>query len=171
MEGKLIPVPEYSSERCEAVVKSGQCIYKKVLGTKYCPMHAGSAQEIVKKEKLRNYRLQKFQDRIFEKADSDIIKSLREVVGILRIIMEETFNQCQDSTDLMIYSPKIADLASKIEKVVVSAHKLEESLGSTLDKVQLLGIANKIVTIIGKHVSDETAINAIVDDIGRMLTE
>ncbi len=146
MEGKLIKVDFDSPKRCQAIAQHGQCVYQVVEGITYCPMHAGAAQNEIQKQKLRNYRLQKYRERINEKADSDVIKSLREEIGILRMIMEEVINRCTDDTDLIIYSPKITDLALKIEKVVVSCHKLETSL-------------------------DENIINVIIEEIGHMITE
>jgi hypothetical protein len=171
MEGKLIKVSDDDPNRCQSIALNGQCIYKAVEGIKNCPMHAGASQNVIKQEKVRNYRLQKWNRRINEIADSDIIKSLREEIGILRILMEETINKCTDETDLMIYTPRITDLALKIEKVVVSCHKLEESLGQTLDKQKILNISTRIVNIISQHITDERIINLIVDDVGKLISE
>ena len=87
------------------------------------------------------------------------------------MIMEETINRCKDETDLMIYSPKICELALKIEKIVVSCHKLETSLGQTLDKTAILNIGVRIVNVISEHIKDENIINNIVEEIGKMVNE
>jgi hypothetical protein len=171
MEGKLIVVEEDDPRRCQSVAKHGQCIYQAVEGLPNCPMHAGQAQDRIKKDAVRNYQFQKYRDRINSKADSSVIKSLREEIGILRMILEEVINKCEDDTDLMIYSPKIADLALKIEKVVTSAHKLEQSLGETLDKTSILNISTRLVNVIAGHIKDDMVINAIVEEIGQMVSE
>jgi Flp pilus assembly CpaF family ATPase len=171
MEGKLIVVPPDAPNRCQNTGRTGQCFYATTEGTSFCPMHAGTAQDAIEKTKVRNYQFQRYKQRIDEKADSEVIKSLREEVGILRMVMEEIVNRCKDDTELLIYSPRITDLALKIEKVVVSAHKLETSLGLTLDKTSILNIATRIVNIVSQHVNDENTINDIVNEIGKMINE
>lgn len=171
MQGKLLKVEEDSPDRCQAIAQHGQCVYKAIEGTVYCTMHAGVTQDLVRKEKLRNYRFQQYRERIENKADSGVIKSLREEIGILRVIMEEVVNKCKDDNDLLIYAPRITDLALKIEKVVVSCHKLETSLGHTLDKTAVLTIATRIVSIVSSYITDENTINNIVEEIGKMISE
>lgn len=171
MEGKLIVVESDAPNRCHNTGRTGQCFYAATENTSFCPMHAGTAQDSVDKGKVRNYQFQRYKARINEKADSEVIKSLREEIGILRMVMEEIVNRCSDETELLIYSPKITELALKIEKIVVSAHKLESSLGQTLDKTSILNIATRIVNVVSQHVSDENTINKIVEEIGRMINE
>ncbi len=172
MEGKLFTVADDSPFRCQAIAVHGsQCNYGVLEGLQYCSMHAGRAQNDIKQQKLRNYRLQQYRERINDKADNDNIKSLREEIGILRLIMEETINRCSSDTELLIYSPRLADLAIKIEKVVVSCHKLETSLGESLGKTAILNISTRIVNIISQYVKDENIITEIVNEISTMISE
>ena len=114
MEGKLIVVEPDAPNRCQNTGRTGQCFYAATESTSFCPMHAGTAQDAIDKGKLRNYQFQRYKQRIDEKADSEVIKSLREEIGILRMVMEEIVNRCKDDTELLIYSPIITDLAIKI---------------------------------------------------------
>jgi len=113
------------------------------------------------KEALRNYRLTKWKNRVGEFAENDGLKSLREEIGILRVIMEEMLNQCTSSTDLLLYSTRMADLVMKIERVVVSCDKMENKMGLLLSKDSVLQLAGEYVTIISKHIDDMDIIDII----------
>lgn len=166
-DNKYEVVPEESPDRCQAVHPKGQCRYKQVAGAAYCPMHGGNKGAESKNAKsLSNYRLSKWQLRVDEFAGHDKVKSLREEIGILRILLEETVNKCSDTVDLVLNSSKIADLVAKIEKLVVSCHRLESNLGLMLDKQAAMQLASEFVEIIGRHVKDEEALSLISNDVG-----
>ena len=150
-------------ERCEGTSQStGQCPFLKVNGSNYCPRHGGNvALQTQEKEKLRNYRLTKWKSRVGEFADSDGSKSLREEMGILRMILEEMLNRCTDTADLLLYSHRAADLVMRIEKLVVSCDKMEGKMGLLLSKESVLQLATEFVEIINKHVTDMDVIDVI----------
>ena len=150
------------SERCEATLKTQQCTNCKVGGTNYCVLHgANSSLQKVNGAAVRNYRLRRWQRRVGEMADSTSIKSLREEVGILRIILEEMMNQCNDSTDLLLYSQRMSDLVMKIEKLVSSCDRLENKMGLLLSKDSVLQLAATYVQIINNFVVDPEIIEKI----------
>jgi hypothetical protein len=151
----------HPSERCDSVVQSGPCPYLKVPGSNFCPMHQGRSLHELKKKEVRNYRLAKWQARINEFADNDQVKSLREEIGIVRMMLEETLNQCQDSTDLLLYSHKISQLVAQIERLVVSCDKLENRMGLLLSKAAVIQLASTYVNIITEHVDDPLIVEAI----------
>ena len=153
---------EDPSERCEGVVATGPCPYKKAEGQNFCPMHGSNKGRITQnKEIKRNYRLQRWQNRVAELAESDQAKDLREEIGILRIVMEEMLNKCEDSTDLLLYAHRISDLAVKIERLVISCDKLENRMGLLLSKQAVLQLANTYVQIINTYVQDTDVIEKI----------
>lgn len=150
------------SERCEGTVQTGQCPYIKINNTNFCPMHGYNTSEIVRAENIkRNYRLNRWQERVNSFADSDLIKSLREEIGILRMIMEEILNKCEDATDILMMSQRISDVAMKIEKLVVSCDKLEGRMGMLLSKRAVVQLAGEYVQIISTHVTDPDIIEQI----------
>lgn len=156
----------HPSERCEGTIKTGQCINCKVPGTDYCLNHGANKQLQSKNgTTVRNYRLQRWKNRVGEMADSGGIKSLREEVGILRVILEEMMNQCNDATDLLLYSQRMADLVMKIEKLVSSCDRLENRMGMLLGKDSVLQLAATYVQIINSYVSDPNIIESISVDI------
>lgn len=157
--------------RCQAVTSKGQCLNK---GAKlddtyggFCRVHGGNkTQEAFEAKKVRNYRIGKYQAALERQTDSTAIKSLREEIGILRMLMEEKLNRCTDTAGLLLESHAISDLVLKIEKLVVSCHRLEGSLGQTLDKQAILQFASEIITIIGEKLEgQEDLIEEIADEI------
>jgi len=157
---------ESDPRRCRAVTRVGQCYMVSVAPSNYCPAHGGCrALNYAKKVEIRNYRLAKYQARLGELAESQSVKSLRDEIGVLRILVEERMNACQDTHDLMMHSSVLSDLIARIEKLVSSCHRIEASLGALLDKTQAIQLGHEIVEIISRHVSDEDALDAISGEI------
>lgn len=152
----------HPKERCEGNISTGQCINCKVQGSDFCVNHGANKQlESKNGDSVRNYRLQRWKTRVGEMADSEGIKSLREEVGILRVILEEMMNTCEDSTDLLLYSQRMADLVMKIEKLVSSCDRLENRMGLLLGKDSILQLAATYVNIINTYVVDPEVIEKI----------
>lgn len=154
------------SERCEGTGKEGQCPFCKVEGVSTCARHGANKTLINRKEeRLRNYKLAKWKNRVGEFADSPGIKSLRDEIGILRMTLETMLESCSDNMELILYSQRISDLVMKIEKLVVSCDKLESRMGMLLDKKTVLYLAQRYVEIINDHVSDTDVIDAISNEM------
>ena len=155
--------------RCQGVVPSrGQCINKAAENSEYCMAHGGNkGQERAAQESLSNYRLAKYQARLMRQAESPNIKSLRDEVGILRMLMEETLNRCENDFDLITHSQKIQDLTIKIATVVEKCHRLEGSMGQLLDKKTIIQMANTFINII----SEEDLPEEILDRIAQRVLE
>jgi hypothetical protein len=164
---------EYDPDRCQGVDSDGQCHHKRAAPSNYCPRHGGNRGiAAAEKEKIRNYQLGKWRNRVNAFADNPEVKSLREEIGILRMMLETTLNKCQDDSDLIIYAGKIQELVRDIERVVNSCHKLEERTGVLLDKPTILTLADTFVRIIGEHVMDPDALEIIgtklIDVVAKM---
>lgn len=159
-------VTDDSPNRCQAVTKAGQCHGEKAPNSNYCMMHGGNkGSEAAARQGLRNYQLTKFNARLQQLGDSGEIKSLRDEIAILRMIMEERLNQCKDTMDLIYQSGPISDLVLKIEKVVSSCHKLELSTGSLLDKQAIMQFGSELISIISHSIKDEVLLAQISEAI------
>lgn len=171
-----VPYPEHPN-RCQSVNSVGQCLNLAVIlpdgsyGTN-CLAHNGNMQiNRAKVNGLRNYNLSKWQARVEQFGSSSDVKSLRDEIGILRLLMEERLNRCQDAQDLILQSAPIADLVMKIEKVVASCHKLEGSMGQLLDKQAILQFAQQVIAIIGAAlVGQEEKIDQIASEIVKVIS-
>lgn len=144
-------------DRCQSVTKNGQCWHTRVEGSDYCGMHGGNrAGQAAAKKSANLYQLKQFQHRVGSFATNPKVKGLREDIGILRMLLETTMNQCNDQADLIMFSPKISELVMKIEKVVSSAHRLESNMGELLDKMAAMQLGEEIVQIISGGITDYT---------------
>ncbi len=165
------------TRRCQKMTRRGQCElvgYQAVEDgprAQFCLAHNG-AMELDQKEKkvMSNYNLGKYQQQVDEKAGSSTLKSLRDEIAIMRILLQTRMLKCKDDHDLMLHSGPLADLALKIDKVVNSCHRLDEKLGVMLDQTQAIQWATEIVEIVARHVEDEDAVRAIADEIQESLT-
>lgn len=162
---------EADPDRCQAVRKTqGQCINKAAPGSEYCLAHGGNRGQMKQDAiSLRNYRLTKVFARAQSLGENKNVKSLRDEIGVLRMMLEVKLNQCKDQYELILQSAPIENLIVKIDKLVNSCHKLEGSMGELLDKSAILQFASSVITIIGSELGDlensEELINRIADKI------
>jgi hypothetical protein len=162
LEKKLEHCDPADPRRCQATGRNGQCPFKAEEGATLCVRHGANKQlEAAERKKVHDYRLHKWQVRMDEFAASERLTSLRGEIGILRLMLEETMNMCEDQQTLMLYSHRIQDLTMRVDKLVNSLNKIEMKSGNLLDKGQALILAGQIVEIIGEHVTDPSAIDKI----------
>jgi len=171
MEHVIKSVSANDPKRCQFIIPGlGQCTHEAVELGGTCPAHGGARQlKGIEKANIKNYQLSKFQTQLNRHADSPRLKSLNDEVAILRMMLEEQLNQCQDATDLIMKSHLISDLVVKIEKLVRSCHTLESSLNGLLDKTAILTFATGVIEIITKYIEDDDIIQGISDDILSLL--
>ncbi len=153
-------------DRCQTVLKNQQCMFKAVPGTTHCPRHGGTKPAIaLEKKNFRNLQLTQWGARVKEFGDNPEVKSLRDEIGLLRLILENLVNKCKDTDELIFYNQKITDLILKVEKLVSSAHKLEMSMGMMLDKTSVVKIGTSIAEIISEYVEDPDDLEIISNRI------
>lgn len=173
MDTAIIRCESDSPHRCQGIGAQGsQCLNQAMIiaegrFAKYCSMHGGVAE--AKKEESRSkdmYRLAKWGSRIGSLSEHSQVKGLRNEIGILRMVLEERLNKCNDNDELMLASNVISDLVSKIERVVTSCHKLEASMGQLLDKQQIIVFAESIIKVISESVTDPALLELLATKIG-----
>ena len=164
--------------RCQAVTTMGQCHLMAVEGGSYCKIHGGASQEnSARKARLRNYRLTQWRARVADFSEGEDVKSVREEIGILRLMMEERLNSCKNTSELILHSHAISDLVMKIEHVVHTCHKLESQMGQLMDKQAILRFASRVsdaLTALFTLLTDEGTIstdlaNILIDRIASTL--
>ncbi len=173
-KAKFERVDEDDPNRCQYIRPTyGQCTNKACDGSTYCPAHGGNrGAQTKQKKKLRNYQLNKYKNRIAKKSNSSDILSLRDEIGILRLLIEEKINRCQDdSYDIIMMSGPLSDLIMKVERMVSSCTKLENRLGNFLDKNKVIQFAQTIVKIISENITDEETLDTISNKILEVLDE
>jgi hypothetical protein len=138
-----------------------------------CLAHGGNrAGEQLKKQELKNYRLDIWHAKVQRFGESNNIKSLRDEIGILRMLLEERLNTfCQTPNDLLLQSGTISNLIVHIEKLVTSCHKLEANMGEVLDRTALAQFAGKVIAVIVDIVEDSNQLEKISTGILNILQE
>lgn len=168
-EVEKVDSPE-ARDRCQGIAAYGQCVFRVVPGGTFCSIHGGKVQaKSNEKKAIRNYILTQWQARIEQFADNDSIKSLREEIGILRLVMENKLNLIKTPSELLQYSGPIQDTALRIKEIVLACHKIEAATGQLLDKQALLDFANSVVTIISSYITDSVILDQIANDIINLL--
>ncbi|MHA2063706.1 MAG: hypothetical protein ACXABY_04905 [Candidatus Thorarchaeota archaeon] len=164
---------EDDPHRCQNTGKQGQCRNLCVDSGNRCMVHGGNKQlQSQELKSLNNFRLGKWQAHIERHAGDSDIKSLRNEIGILRVMIEERLMKCKDATDLIMQSTAISDLVMKVDRVVTSCHKLEGSMGQLLDKSALLQFASQIIDVISVELEgDDEKLETIANGIIGLLNE
>jgi hypothetical protein len=111
----------------------------------------------------------KYRQRYGDFADSSEIRSLRDEIAILRMVMEERLNMVQNDSEMLASCGQIASLAVTIERLVKSCNQLETRLGTLLSKPALLGIANNLVQILITELQGCPDYEALVDKISERI--
>lgn len=190
IERRLVEAEPSDPMRCQGPGSGGegQCRYLSVQGLKRdghledvderdiegavnCPKHGGRHTVAANgKQRLYDYRLEVWQNRLDEFTESENVKSLRGEIGVLRLVIQSVLEQCRTPADLVMYSTKISDLVMKVERVVRSCDRLESNMGMLLDQAAALIFASQVVDIIQKHVPDDEAVDQISNGIINALT-
>lgn len=152
---------------CEYTNSSGPCCENALEGSKFCATHDRNFQKTIK----RQYMLTKakYRQRYSEFAESPEIRTLRDEIAVLRMVMEERLNMIQNESDMLAACGQIAAMAVTIEKLVKSCHALESRLGTLLSKSTLLGVANDIVKILLEELAGIDNYEDIVDRISERI--
>ena len=162
--------------RCGASAGPNQCpnlsvkLVEGEFGTR-CLAHGGNKQvESEKLSSLRNYRLTRWQGLLERHANSPQLKSLRDEVGLARMLLETRLNQIEDTQGLLLQSHTIGDLIGRIERLVVSCQKVEVMTGQMLDKQDVAEFGSRIIAIIYSHIDDPVILDAISKEILGLIT-
>lgn len=143
-------------QRCQGIMKTGQCPNVSEEESNFCIMHGGNkGKEAEDKKQLRNYRLTKFRARAEQLSNSADLASLRDEVAILRIMIEEKVNSCNDSHELLLVSGPLSDLVMKCGVLVEKCNRLENKLGNFLDRNKITQFAQICIEIISRCVPEE----------------
>lgn len=154
--------------RCQGSDKYlGQCRYKAVPGSKYCPRHKGDLTVRARERaNLREYQLGRYQQAYKEFATDPAAKSLRQEIGLARMLLEEIFKRCQaNDNQLIVFLPRISEMVERIRKLVESCHRIEERLGVTIDRQTMLQMGEIIIATISEEVTDPIVLERLANKI------
>ena len=153
--------------QCEHTTSTYQCPHEALEGDKFCEKHSRDPQAQPKRQYLLNKA--KYQQRYCDFADSTDLRTLRDEIAILRMVMQERLNMISNDSEMLASCGQIASLAITIERLVKSCHSLESRLGTLLAKPTLLGIANELVQILLKELEGMPNYEQLVDRISEQV--
>ncbi len=162
-------VKEDDPRRCQA---QKHCQYEAMEGSKYCAACGGTNElKSIEAKELKNYRLTqvRFRESLNRFTENDNLKSLREEIAILRMLMEERLNSIQSPIEILAHTHTISDLTLKIEKLVSSCDKIDKAMGNYLDKAALVQLGMEIVGIITNNISDLDTIDKISTELAELI--
>ncbi len=169
-------VPDNHPSRCQAVGKNGQCPFKAVgdrengeapwVGPSVCPRHNAHMQtKSVEKASTSLYMASLWKERIGEQANHPKVKSLREEMGVLRMMLNERLGTLNDSVALLMHSGQVIEITREIGKLAKTAHAIEKDMGQLLDKTQAESWIQDLLKIIGQYINDPDVLIALSEDI------
>lgn len=159
-------------DRCDFELTNGsRCGNMAEGGVSRCPLHGANMQLASQEHKsMRMYRLAKFQKKVEKFAGHKNLKTLNEEVAILRMIVEEKVNACDDMDDLMIVSGPVTEMIMKVQKLVESCDKLEMKSGSLLNKQQIQSLATQLMQEVAARINDFAEVKDLdQDDVSSLL--
>lgn len=164
MDNKFERVEDDHPNRCQGGGVNGQCPYKAVPNSKYCPRHGGNNSQSSSRAMIkRQYDLAQWQAKTDHFSEHDSLKSLKDEVAILRVVLQNIIQLCKTDTDLMMFAPRISDIISDIKSTVVAMHRLDTNLGVMLDRTAAISLAANMVDIITEEIADP----ALAERIGK----
>lgn len=114
---------------------------------------------------VSNYDFGKWSPRILELATNPQLKTLRDEIAIVRMVLEDRVNSCKTLQQIMLQSGPISEIVIKIEKLVTSCVRLELKNGQVLDKNQQVSAMQQIIEIIAECVDDPDKLEAIHNEL------
>jgi hypothetical protein len=158
--------------RCQGITSNGQCSQNAQPGGNFCYAHNGGHDRVAEQDQ-RMYQLLKAKDRsrLAALSEHNDVKSLRDEIAIARMLIEERFNLIQNDSDMLTACGALNSLLLTVERLVSSAHKLEQNLGSLLAKPTLLALGNELVSIVIDELHGIPNYEEVVDRISeRVIT-
>lgn len=166
MNDKWVRVEPDDPSRCQGVGTNGQCPFQAMKDSAFCPRHGGNRSvEKKRKENRRLYKLAQWQTQYEAAVDHPDIKSLRDEIGIMRMMLQERFTMAKTPQELIMMSGSVSEMVTKIGKLVYSCHRIEKELGQLLDKNQASQLAQEMVTVIGRYIDDADILAFIAEDM------
>jgi hypothetical protein len=151
--------------RCKHSLPHEQCWNEAEPGCDNCLAHGGKSK--AEAEDTRLYHLAEVDNRtrLAELSSHERIKSLREEIGLVRILIEKRMNMIRTEADLLSACGPINNMLLTLEKLIKSCHSLEQSLGELLSKNSVVRLGQSICEIVIEELQEVEGHEEIIDRI------
>lgn len=152
--------------RCQAATLSGQCLNLAEDGREFCTRHPYGKRDIA--PRLKQYLLTDSGEagRVAAFADSESVKSLREVSAIANRVLERLLNLSHTDIDFLAHAGAIDRQIKTTVSAVKTMVELEEKTGSVLTQEQLLILIRSLYEIMHEELEGIEGREEIEDRIG-----
>lgn len=132
-----------------------------VKGVDRCPRCGGKAKVDANRSKAtRIYKIQTLEKEIQAQLENGQLKSLRQEVALTRTLLQEMLNEAVGHEQgsrygIMIHSPQVERLLTRVESLVMNCQKLEEKSDAQLDVTEAVQFAERLGAIVMEYVPEE----------------
>ena len=151
-------VPEDDPNRCQGSYPGGQCRFGAVENDIYCE-GCGGKNSLILVEKTQ-YQLSntKYRTRLAQlNSQGSDIKSLREEIALIKLMVEQRFNMIKTDTDFIAACGPINQMLLTAERLVKTANQIENDLGLVLGKEVLFKLAEQWIDLIIREITPHVA--------------
>lgn len=155
--------------RCKGAIANGQCVNVAADGSDFCLAHRGKDRGPARR--LRKYLLADAEEQglLDRFATDDELKSLREEIALVRMMVQRTLAGAQSDVEKVSAYTKVNTLLLTLERLMKTCHSLEQSLGQLVGKPALLRLGQQLCQIIVTRLEGlpnyELLVDAIIADI------
>lgn len=155
--------------QCEGSFSGGQCRHRAEPGDRFCKGCGGKNQLALKSRRQYLLKDTRSATRLAELAEHEEIKSLREEIGLARVLLERRFNMIQSDADLLAACGPVNVMLLTIERLVKTSHQIETNLGVLLTRNTVLRLAQAMCEIVIEEIQSVPGFEAIVDRLSTRL--
>lgn len=149
---------EGDDPRCEAVnVQGATCPYKPVPGSMYCSHHGGRAHELAKVERqksLYSFHQTQYLQQIEAIESNPRSRSLRDEIGLTRIILQRIIDTCESDNDYILRSGEIQSVIKTLESLMKTAFVLDKETKELMTRDEAKQLAAKLLSTLATCVKN-----------------
>lgn len=151
--------------RCKYSYPHEQCWHEAESGCDNCAAHGGKSK--ANAEETRLYYLTEVDNRrrLAELSGHEQIKSLREEIGLVRMLIEKQVNAAKSDIELLGSCGTINGLLVTLEKLVKRCHELEQSFGELLSRQAALRLGQSLCEIVIEELQGIEGHEEVIDRI------
>lgn len=132
----------------ETTCDIGGCALRAVPGSKYCGIHGNSPQP----ESLYKFEKSKIALRLAEIRKHPDSQNLEVELGLIRHLLENIINKCNDEMDFIQNSGQITQLVDKIQLLLKTNVHVGQVTKQLLSIEEVVTIAQQLVSIVSEYV-------------------
>jgi len=151
--------------RCKHSFPHEQCWNEAPEPGKNCTAHGG--RDMIEENEKRLYQLAEVDDRakLAHFSTHERIKSLREEIGLVRLLIEKRMNLIKNEADLLAACGPLNSMFLTLEKLIKSCHSLEQSLGELLTRDTVVRLGQTLCNIVIEELQGMEGHEEVIDRI------